>query len=80
MYQVKQVNNNNSIGVFGLLWIVLIVLKLMEVVTWSWGLVIFWPVVPIVLLVLFLAACAAGLTLWSDCKRADKQFSIRTNY
>lgn len=41
---MKQVINNNSIGPIGLMWVVLVALKLMAVVDWSWWIVVFFPV------------------------------------
>lgn len=40
---MQQTINNNSIGPIGLLWVIFIVLRIMEVITWHWGLVIFFP-------------------------------------
>lgn len=41
---VKQEVTVNATGPLGFLWVALIVLRLMEVITWHWGVVIFWPV------------------------------------
>lgn len=52
------------------LWVLFIVLKLIHVVTWSWWIVVFWPVGVWALLALsiaFLAAC--GHVYW-EFKRA----------
>lgn len=47
MYTVikKQViNNDSSMRVLGLLWVVFITLKVMEIITWPWLVVIFFPI------------------------------------
>lgn len=41
----KQVINNGSfMGDLGLLWVIFIALKVMEIITWPWLVVIFFPI------------------------------------
>lgn len=51
------VNNNGGIGVFGLLGVVFVTLKLTGVITWSWWWVTlpFWGGMAIAMLLLFIA-------------------------
>lgn len=56
--------NVTSIGPIGILWVAFIVMKVMEVVHWSWWIVIFWPVgLWLAGLGLILLAGAIGLTI-----------------
>lgn len=67
---MKQVINNNSIGPIGLMWVVLVTLKLMAVVDWSWWIVVFFPL----LATMGITALFAGLGLvtgglvWLFCR------------
>ena len=50
----KQVNNNNGIGVFGLLGVLFVALKLLDKIDWSWWWVLspFW--IPLTLVLAFI--------------------------
>lgn len=75
MYKQPQINNN-SIGPLGLVWAGVILLKIMEVITWHWLIVICFPiiVVGVVLLGGALLAVFVGSIwqLWKYCTTADK--------
>jgi len=54
-----QTNNSSGIGFFGLLGIVFITLKLLDVITWSWWWVLapIWGPIALVLVMALLYAC-----------------------
>lgn len=56
MNEINTTNNNCNIGFFGLLQIIFIVLKLCDVITWSWV----WILAPIWLPIII---CTAGLII-----------------
>lgn len=73
MYYQKQPKVQvSTMSPCGLLWVALIVLKLMEVVHWSWWIVIFWPLGILLGLFVVLGVGACIYTLWQQCKEADR--------
>lgn len=70
MLVTKQVINQSSIGPIGLMWVVLVALKLMAVVDWSWWIVVFFPVLAGLGISAFIAAIMllTGGLVWATCR------------
>lgn len=75
MYKQPQVNVN-SIGPLGIVWAGVFLLKIMEVITWHWLIVIFFPfliTLAILLGGMIIAIFGASIwKLWKLCTTADK--------
>lgn len=67
--------NTYSIGPIGLMWVVLFALKIMEVITWHWLIVIFFPILAVLGILLVgcifgaIGFCIYKLAAW--CREAD---------
>lgn len=72
----KQVNNNNGIGVLGLLGIVFVVLKLTEVIDWSWWFVTlpFWGGFALIIVAFVMAF---GVAVLVDHQKKKKIAELR---
>ena len=55
--------SNGGVGVVGLLWVALIVLKILGYITWSWWLVITFPIMAFVAVMCFIFLCFAIFVL-----------------
>lgn len=64
---MKQVTNVSSIGPIGLMWVVLVALKLMAIIDWSWWILVFFPVIAGVSIAVFFGALAllTGGLVWA---------------
>lgn len=69
---IKQTVNvsNRSIGPIGLMWVLIVALKLMAVIDWSWWVVVFFPIIASLGILAFcgvLGVLAGGL-VWLACR------------
>lgn len=71
----------NTMGPLSTLWLIIITLKLMAIIHWSWWLVVFFPLIVVICIVLGVGACcflgAVIWQLWETCKTSDKLQSQR---
>lgn len=61
---------NNSIGPIGLMWVVIVALKLMAVIDWSWWIVVFFPIMAAAGWAAIVGAIVAlcGGLVWMCCR------------
>lgn len=67
MDAMKQVTNVSSIGPIGLMWVVIVAMKLMAVIDWSWWIVVFFPVIAGIGITVFFGALLllVGGAVWA---------------
>lgn len=56
-------------GLLGIVWIVLIILKLVGVIHAGWLILIFWPLVPVIFFAILAAVFGVGVAGFSALKR-----------
>lgn len=71
----------NTMGPLSTLWLIIITLKLMAIIHWSWWVVVCFPVIVVLAILLgFGAFCFLGAViwqLWEICTTSDAQQSQR---